>query len=120
MAKPESMPTPDYAFYPSKEPLVKKIEDNTAWYKYPAWWWTKQLNGWPFSAEWLSAMFDYNVAPYFQSFLEIKVERSKNQVRLIPYSNNGRLSWRDISSTLSARPAGAGENDQAEWIFHLQ
>src|SRR6185369_5427271 len=53
MAQPESMPTKEFAFYPSRGPLEDKIENHTKWYKHPAWWWTKQLGGWPFSAEWL-------------------------------------------------------------------
>ena len=117
MAKAASMPTKEYAFYPSHDPLVKKIEDNTAWFKYPAWQWTKKLNGWPFSAEWLSAMFDYNVSPYFQSFMEIKVERSKNRIVLIPYSNHGRIKWSEMTSTPGSRPAGASMEDYAEWSF---
>jgi uncharacterized membrane protein HdeD (DUF308 family)/3',5'-cyclic AMP phosphodiesterase CpdA len=119
LAKEESMPTKDYAFYPSKIPLVKKIDENTSWLKYPAWVWTKKLNGWPFSAEWLSAMFDYNVSPYFQSFFEIKVERSKNRVVLIPYSNHGRIKWNDMTSTQGSRPAGATMDDYAEWVFPI-
>jgi len=119
MAKPETIVTKDYAFYPSKAPLVKKIEENTAWYKYPSWWWTKHLNGWPFSAEWLSAMFDYNVAPFFQSFMEIKVEQSKKRIMLIPYSNNGRLKWSDITSTAGARPVNVSPNDLIEWIINF-
>ncbi len=102
LADPRNMPTDDYAFYPAYNPLVKKIEEFTAWYKYPAWWYTKKFNGWPFSAEWLSAAFDYNEAPFFQSFMEIKVERSANRIRLIPYSNHGRLKWKDITSTGAA------------------
>ncbi|HEY5970269.1 MAG TPA: metallophosphoesterase [Chitinophagaceae bacterium] len=120
MAKPEAIVTKEYAFYPSKDPLVKKIETNTSWYKYPAWLWTDRLGGWPFSAEWLSAMFDYNVAPYFQSFMEIKVEQSQKRIRLIPYSNNGRLKWSDITSTAGARPINASPNDLAEWIINFQ
>jgi uncharacterized membrane protein HdeD (DUF308 family) len=120
MAKAGTMPTKEYAFYPSHDPLIKKIDDNTAWYKYPAWWWTKKLNGWPFSAEWLSAMFDYNVSPFFQSFMEIKVEASKNRVVLIPYSNHGRIKWSDMSSTPGARPAGASMDDFAEWTFQMK
>jgi len=114
------MPTKDYAHYPSREPLVKKIETNTKWYKRPAWWWTTALNGWPFSAEWLSAMFDYNVSPYFQSFLKISVERSQRRVRLIPFSNNGRLRWRDMTSTPGARPNGAKDDDWAEWVIPMR
>jgi hypothetical protein len=99
MADTSRMPTSDYAFYPSYGPLVKKIDELTAWYKYPAWWYTKKYNGWPFSAEWLSAAFDYNQSPFFQSFVEVKVEPAEKRVRLIPYSNNGRLKWSDITAT---------------------
>ena len=71
-----------------------KIEAMTPWWKRPAWWWTRQFGGWPFTAEWLSAMFDYNVAPFFQSFVEVKVEPSANRVRLIPHGVNGRAdAW---------------------------
>ncbi len=120
MTKEGDMPTSDYAFYPSHDPLVNKIERNTAWYKYPAWWYTKKFDGWPFSAEWLSAAFDYNVAPFFQSFMEIRVERSANRVRFIPYSQHGKLKWRDITSTEGARPASAGMDDMVEWIIPLK
>jgi 3',5'-cyclic AMP phosphodiesterase CpdA len=120
MAPEGSMPTKDFAFYPSHDPLVKKIEENTSWYKKPAWWWTTQLHGWPFSAEWLSAMFDYNVSPYFQSFIKIKVEPSKKSVTLIPYSNHGRIPWRDMMSTEGARPQGASMDDFAEWVIPIE
>jgi uncharacterized membrane protein HdeD (DUF308 family) len=117
MAKKEKMPTKEYAFYPSYAPLAKKIEDNTAWYKAPAWWWTRRLQGWPFSAEWLSAMFDYNVAPFFQSFMEIRVEKSKKQIRLIPYSNHGRISWAEMTATAAVKPVQTADTSFAEWII---
>ncbi|HEX5667971.1 MAG TPA: metallophosphoesterase [Chitinophagaceae bacterium] len=120
MAKAEKMPTSDYAFYPRHDPLVKKIEANTSWYKYPAWWYTRKFDGWPFSAEWLSAAFDYNVAPFFQSFMEIRVEKSTSKVRFIPYSQHGRLTWGDITSTQGSRPNGVGMNDMVEWILPLK
>lgn len=119
MADPATLPTKEYAFYPSRAPLVQKIEANTKWYKRPAWWWTTALDGWPFSAEWLSAMFDYNVSPFFQSFLKIKVEPSQKRVTLIPYSQNGRLRWKDLTSTKGARPEGAGAEDWVEWVIEM-
>jgi hypothetical protein len=119
MAKEGSMPTKEYAFFPSRDPLIRKIEDNTAWFKYPMWEWTKKLHGWPFSAEFLSAMFDYNVSPFFQSFMEIKVERSKNRVVIVPYSNHGRIKWSEMTSTQGSRPAGATMENYAEWILPL-
>lgn len=119
MAEPGTMPTKDYAFFPSRAPLEDKIERHTKWYKWPAWWWTKKLNGWPFSAEWLSAMFDYNVSPFFQSFMEIKVQRSQHRVVLIPYSNHGRIKWKDMTSTAGSRPPGAKDEDDAEWVISM-
>ena len=54
------------------------------------------FGAWPFSAEWLSAVFDYNVAPFFQSFVEVKVEPSAHRVRVIPYGVHGRLTWGEV------------------------
>ena len=119
MHDPATMPTKDFAFYPSRAPLVQKIEENTKWYKRPAWWWATSLDGWPFSAEWLSAMFDYNVSPYFQSFMKITVSPLEKKVTLIPYSNNGRLRWRDLTSTEDARPKGASMDDLVEWVIGM-
>ena len=119
MAESGTRPTKEYAFYPSYDPLVNKIEDNTPWFKYPFWLWTKYLKGWPFTAEFLSAMFDYNVSPFFQSFIEVKVERSRNRVVLVPYSNHGRIRWSEMTSTQGARPAGASMSDYAEWSFPI-
>jgi hypothetical protein len=65
-------------------------------------------------------MFDYNVSPYFQSFIEIKVEKSKKRLRLIPYSNNGRLTWGDITSSPSLIPAGTTGADPVEWIINFR
>jgi hypothetical protein len=119
LAKAYSMPTEDYAYYPSKDPLISKINKNTSWYKYPAWWYTKKFDGWPFSAEWLSAAFDYNVAPFFQSFMEVRVEPSKKRVRYILYSQYGPLQWKDITTTPGARPDGVKPEDFVEWSFPM-
>jgi hypothetical protein len=119
MADPTSMPTKEYAFYPTRPQLENKIEQHTRWYKYPAWWWTKKLDGWPFSAEWLSAMFDYNEAPFFQSFMKITVQRSQRRIILIPYSNHGRIRWKEMTSTRGARPKGSSIDDYAEWIIPM-
>jgi len=96
MAKSEDWPTTDWASYPAREPLVDKIDSLTPRWKYLAWEWVKKYDGYPFSAEWLSAAFDYNNAPYFQSFMEVKVEKSRNRIRLIPYGVNGQLRWSDF------------------------
>lgn len=120
MAKPEDWPTTDWASYPAREPLVRKIDSLTPGWKYPAWVWVKQYNGYPFSAEWLSAAFDYNNAPYFQSFVEVRVEPSKNRLRIIPYGIHGRLQWKEFQSGGLGRPRDTRDNDLAEWVFPMQ
>ncbi len=111
MAPADTRPTEDWAIYPSREPLMHKIDSLTPRWKYPAWVWLKKYNGYPFSAEWLSAAFDYNQAPYFQSFMEIKVEKSRNRVRLIPYGIHGQLRWSDLEYGGKGKPDSASEDD---------
>jgi hypothetical protein len=115
---PARPPTPEWAFYPSRDALVAKTDALTPWWKRPAWWWTTRLRAWPVSPEYMSALFDYNVAPFFQSFVEVRVERSAHRVRIIPYGVNGRLRWQDVShSEISAAPGGAAPAEFAEWII---
>jgi uncharacterized membrane protein HdeD (DUF308 family) len=116
---PEQPPTADWAYYPGYDALVAKVDARTPWWKRPAWWWTKRFHAWPFSSEYLSALFDYNVAPFFQSFVEVRVERSAHRIRLRPYGIYGRLRWRDISHSPALGAAG-GLDDVAEWIVPMR
>jgi 3',5'-cyclic AMP phosphodiesterase CpdA len=120
MAPADSRPTKDWAIYPSRGPIIKKIDSLTSDLKYPAWMWLKKYNGYPFSAEWLSAAFDYNQAPYFQSFMEIEVERSKNRIRLIPYGIHGQLRWSDLEYGGEGKPLSANKNGLAQWVVPLR
>jgi 3',5'-cyclic AMP phosphodiesterase CpdA len=114
---PESPVTDEWAIYPSRQQVVSKIDATAPLWKRPAWFWTRQFGGWPFSAEWLSAAFDSNQAPFFQSFLEIKVEPSQQRLRLIPWGVNGRLKYSDLQrSTLMTQPDDA----DIEWIIPLR
>ncbi len=119
LARPGSMATKEWAFYPSTDPIVAKIEAQTPFWKRPAWWWTRRFNGWPVSAEWLSAMFDYNAAPFFQSFIEVRVEPSQGRVRLLPWGVHGRLTWADLATSEGMRPAGVAADAPVEWTFDL-
>ena len=84
-------------------------------WKRPAWWWTTQFDAWPFSAEWMSAMFDYNVAPFFQSFVEVKVESSANRVRVVPYGVHGRLTWADLARSATLQSTHPDGQTFVEW-----
>ena len=72
------------------------------------------MGAWPFTPEWLSAAFDDNTAPFFQSFVEVKVEPSAGRVRLLPYGVHGRLRWRDVASSQSRRG-----DEYVEWVFPM-
>src|SRR5262245_37883875 len=49
----------------------------------------KPFRAWPFTAETLTPAFNYNRAPYLQSFVEVRVEGPKDRVRLIPHGVSG-------------------------------
>ncbi len=80
---------------------------------------TRQFGAWPVTAEWLSAMFDYNVAPFFQSFVEVRVELSASRTLLRPYGIRGRLTWGDLASSESIRPPGVTSETPVEWIVPM-
>jgi hypothetical protein len=119
LAWPERAATADWAHYPNLADVTRKIRDRTPWWKRPAWWWTDRFSAWPFSAEWLSAAFDYNVAPFFQSFVEVRVERSANRVRVIPYGVHGRLTWDSLAASDGLRASAVGDRTLVEWVVPL-
>ena len=71
-----------------------------------------------FSAEWLSAAFDYNVAPFFQSFVEVQGRafgepRARDSVRRSRTSDLGRAG--DVrGSPRRGRARGAGGMGRAD------
>jgi hypothetical protein len=82
----------DWAFYPRTGRLRAKLDAETPLWKQPFWQWIKWFKGWPASVEALSRLFDFNHAPFFQSFMQ----RSKRRVVLSLYSVDGPLHWRDL------------------------
>jgi hypothetical protein len=96
---PGNPATEAWAFYPDRAAVVAKLDRLTPFWKRPFWLWTKYFEAWPFSAEALSALFDYNSAPFFQSFTEISVEPSAGRVRVLPYSIHGPLQWKDLATS---------------------
>jgi len=119
LAWPATPPTAAWAYYPNRASVVDKIETRSPLWKRPAWWWTSRVGAWPFSAEWMSAAFDYNVAPFFQSFIEVRVEPSSRRIRMLPYGVHGPLRWRDLAHSAGLRPESAGEDDPVEWIVPM-
>jgi uncharacterized membrane protein HdeD (DUF308 family) len=120
LAWPSTPATSEWAYYPNREAVSQKIDARTPAWKRPAWWWTTRFGAWPFSAEWLSAAFDYNVAPFFQSFVEVRVEPSSGSIWLRPYGVHGRLKWRDVAHSDGNRPAGIDPGEFVEWRVDMR
>ena len=116
---PDDSVTEDYAFYPRTDELTKKIRTEASFWKMPFYWWLKWFRGYPFDEEMVSGAFDFNRAPFFQSFLEVSVERSKNQVKFSLYGANGPLRWRDIQTGGAAKPADKTDDDFVEFTAPL-
>src|SRR5262249_14389930 len=102
---------PDCAFFPRTEFLIDKLDRETPAGEVTSWPWVKRFRAWPFTAETLAGAFDYNRAPYLQSFLEVRVEGSKNRVRLIAHGARGPLRWRELEIFGSVMPAGTTGQD---------
>jgi hypothetical protein len=64
----------------------------------------------------VSAVFDFNRAPFFQSFVEVRVERSASRVVIALIGVDGALRWRDIQVGGEVRPSGATDDDPVEFV----
>ncbi len=117
---PTKPAVPDCAFFPRRDFLIDKLDRETPAWKMPLWQWVKRLKAWPFTAETLAGAFSYNKAPYLQSFVEVRVEGSKNQVRLIPYGANGPLRWRDLEMFGAVMPERKTGDDNVEFIIPMR
>ena len=116
---PEKPPVADWAYYPRSDRLRAKLEAETPLWKQPFWYWIKWLNAWPFSVEALSGLFDFNHAPFFQSFMEIRVERSKRRVVLVLNGVDGPLRWRDLQLGGAVLPPTSTLDGPVEFIVPM-
>jgi hypothetical protein len=64
----------------------------------------------------MAAAFDYDRAPYFQSFMVVRVEGSTKSVRLHLYGVHGRLRWRDLYLQGGRIPGGGSPDDLVELV----
>jgi hypothetical protein len=116
---PATPAVPDCAFFPRTDFLIDKLDREMPAWKQPLWQWVKRLRGWPFTAEALAGAFSYNRAPYLQSFVEVRVEVSKDQVRLIPHGASGPLRWRELETFGTLMPAGKTGEDVVEFVVPM-
>lgn len=119
VAFPEDPAVPDYAFYPRTDEVNAKLDRETPFWKYPFLLWMRLLGGYPFDSEMVSGAFDFNSAPFFQSFVEVRVERSQNRVRFLVHGVNGPLRWRDIQATPTLIPPDAVPDSLVEFSAPL-
>ena len=105
-----------WAYYPNQASVVEKIVTYTPLWKWPAWVWTRSYGAWPSSAEWLSAMFDYNVAPFFQSFVVVTVEPDAHRITVRPWGIHGPLTWSDFDRSGTGMPPGSTADQAVEWV----
>ena len=110
----------DWAVYPRGDQLHAKLVNELPVWKTPFLKWMDWIHGYPSSVEALSGVFDLNHAPFFQSFMEIKVERSQHRVRLLLYGVNGQLRWRDLQLGGEVKPDDKSADDFVEFIAPLK
>ena len=109
----------DWSYYPRTDHLRAKMDAEMPLWKQPFWYWIKWFNAWPFSVEAFSGIFDFNRAPFFQSFMEVRVERSKKRVVLVLNGVHGPLQWRDLQTGGAVIPSGVTLDDPAEFIVSM-
>jgi hypothetical protein len=61
-------------------------------------------------------MFDYNVAPFFQSFVVVTVDPVAPQITIRPWGIHGQLTWNDFDRAALAVPTGVALDRPVEWI----
>lgn len=111
--------TEECGFYPRADALTAILDARTPWWKQPILFWVKKFNAWPSSPEGVASAFNYDRAPFFQSFMEVRVEGSTNTVRLWLYGANGRLRWRDLYVHDDKIPNGQKADELVEFAFPL-
>jgi hypothetical protein len=118
LAWPEIAPTKEWAFYPGADAVYTKLEAETPVWQRPFWWWISHFGAWPLSVETLSSMFDFNHAPFYQSFMEVRVERSKDRVVFALQGVNGPIRWQDLDTSYSRGPKSM-PSDPVEFVVEM-
>lgn len=111
---PAELVTNEWAYFPSRQAVIQKLDAALPPWTRPLWWWTQAFNGYPFSSDTLSTAFDLDQSPFLNSFLLVQVDRANKQIRVIPYGVRGRLKWSDFT-VLPGSPHPAQQD--AEWVI---
>ena len=69
--------------------------------------------------ETLSGIFDLNHAPFYQSFIEVRVERSKRRVVFALHGANGVVYWRDLHASFTG-VTGTKPDAPVEFVVNMK
>lgn len=116
---PKQPPVADCGFYPRTDAITTKLDNETPAWKWPMWFWVKRFGAWPSTVEALAPAFDFNRAPFYQSFAEVRVEFSTNTVRVIPHGPDGPLKWRDMQLYGRVMPSNRSAEDSIEFTVPM-
>jgi hypothetical protein len=61
-------------------------------------------------------MFDYNVAPFFQSFVVVTVEPAERRMTIRPWGIHGPLAWKEVERSRPMVPSGSTPDGVVEWV----
>jgi hypothetical protein len=89
------------------------------WWRQPFWSWIKRFGAWPVSTETLSGLFDFNHAPFYQSFMEVRVERTNRRVVFALHGTGGPVRWRDLDASFSGA-LGATPDEPVEFVVDMR
>src|SRR5262249_17386655 len=116
---PTKPATEVWTYFPRKDAVITKLDAQTPFWKMPLWLWVKHYSAWPFTAYIMSAAFDHNKAPFFQSFVEVQVHNAKDQVHFVPHGANGPLRWRELENFRALMPPGKNEDEHVAFIVEM-
>lgn len=115
----EHPPLAEWAYYPRTDQITAKLNAQVPLWQRPLWAWVKYLDAWPLSVQPLATAFSYDQAPFFQSFMEVRVERSTNRVLLKLYGVQGPLRWKDLQASAAFPYPRSDQTGSVEFALPL-
>jgi hypothetical protein len=68
----------------------------------------------------MAGAFNFNRAPFFQSFVEVRVDGERARVILIPHGVNGPLKWSDLDTFGAIIPSGKNGENTVEVVVPMR
>jgi uncharacterized membrane protein HdeD (DUF308 family)/3',5'-cyclic AMP phosphodiesterase CpdA len=116
---PVQPPAEDCAYYPSRMAVVAKLDAETPRWKQPLWQWVKRLRAWPSSPEAVASAFDFNRAPFFQSFMEVRVDGKADTVHFLLHGAHGPVRWDELERVGDVVPLDQKTDSPVDFVLPL-